>query len=175
MIILINGAFGIGKTTVAKCLASKLDNSLIFDPEVAGTFVRKITNPVRTGTENTDDYQDIELWRTLTVHVAGELHKKYGRHLIIPMTIANLDYFREIKEGFGRIDPTLHHFCLTGSAFTIYKRLLKRGTIIGSWPFRQTARCLEAFQSPEFAIHIDTEKASPQRVTKTIQDYLGTI
>ena len=175
MIVMINGAFGIGKTTVANSLASKLENSLIFDPEEVGTLVRSITGIVRTGIEDTGDYQDIEMWRTLTVHVAGELYKKYGRHLIIPMTISNLSYFKEIKEGFGRIDSDLHHFCLMGCACTIHNRLEKRGDITGSWPFQQTAKCLQAFQSSEFAIHIDAENNAPTEIAEIIQTYLGTI
>lgn len=171
MIIMINGAFGIGKTTVASCLASKLDNSLVFDPEEVGALVRRITSTVRTGTEVTDDYQDIEMWRTITVYVAGELYRKYGRHLIIPMTITNPDYFRTLKQGFGRIDPALYHFCLIGSARTIHKRLEERGEIPGSWPFQQTARCLKAFQSSEFAVHLDAENNTPDEIVETIQTY----
>lgn len=36
MIIFINGALGVGKTTVAELLVSRLSNSLLYDPEEVG-------------------------------------------------------------------------------------------------------------------------------------------
>jgi deoxyadenosine/deoxycytidine kinase len=160
MIVMINGAFGIGKSIVAECLTDVLTNSMIFDPEEVGSFVRRITQNV----EAPGDYQDIELWRTLTIQTAAELRKKYGRNLIIPMTIANTAYFRQIKQGLQQIDPDLYHFCLMASTQTIHKRLQKRGETVGSWPFQQTDRCQQAFQSQEFAEHLDTENSSPRKI-----------
>ncbi|MBI4639686.1 MAG: AAA family ATPase [Candidatus Tectomicrobia bacterium] len=168
MIIMINGAFGVGKTLIAEHLASILPNSMLYDPEEVGYMVRKITEGIRAGAEDTDDFQDIELWRTLTVDVAEQLHKKYKRTLIIPMTLAYLPYFRDIRAGFSRIDPALYHFCLTASVETIHERLEKRGDMKGSWSFQQTSRCVQAFWSSEFAEHIDTEIRSLQGVVDII-------
>ena len=42
MIAWINGSFGVGKTTIAKILKEKLDNAVIYDPEVIGDFLMKI-------------------------------------------------------------------------------------------------------------------------------------
>lgn len=36
MIIMINGAFGVGKTTTAEALHKKMENSMIYDPEMIG-------------------------------------------------------------------------------------------------------------------------------------------
>lgn len=36
MIIMINGAFGVGKTTTAQALNEELANSMIYDPELVG-------------------------------------------------------------------------------------------------------------------------------------------
>lgn len=173
MIIMVNGAFGIGKTTAANCLESILENSMIYDPEEVGTLVRRITANIRNETEGTNDYQDIELWRTLTIQVGEALYKNYKRHLIIPMTIANLDYFRTIKQGLAQIDPELHHFCLVGSAETVHQRLEKRGHPLGSWPFQQTKRCLEAFRSSEFEIKIDAENKTPDVIATVIKSCIG--
>ncbi len=38
MYVLLNGAFGVGKSTVARDLQQQLPNSLIFDPEWVGPF-----------------------------------------------------------------------------------------------------------------------------------------
>lgn len=42
MIILINGAFGVGKTSVASELKKTINNSMIFDPEEIGYMLRNI-------------------------------------------------------------------------------------------------------------------------------------
>lgn len=84
MIIMINGAFGSGKTSTAQMLQPLVANSMIFDPEEIGFMIRKIIpEEVRHNHEQTDDFQDIELWKILTVKVAGEVKKKYQKHLIV--------------------------------------------------------------------------------------------
>jgi 2-phosphoglycerate kinase len=42
MIIMINGAFGVGKTSVANELQKTINNSMIFDPEEIGYMLRNI-------------------------------------------------------------------------------------------------------------------------------------
>ena len=41
MIILLNGPFGIGKTTTAKILNEKIENSIIYDPVVRLSYDSK--------------------------------------------------------------------------------------------------------------------------------------
>ena len=40
MIIMINGAFGAGKTSVANALLQTVDDFMLFDPEVVGFMLR---------------------------------------------------------------------------------------------------------------------------------------
>ncbi len=54
MIIFINGAFGVGKTTVAELLVSRLPNGLLFDPEEVGGAPSRMLRPIATF----DDFQD---------------------------------------------------------------------------------------------------------------------
>lgn len=42
MIIMINGAFGVGKTTVATILLERIPNSMLIDPEEVGYMLRNI-------------------------------------------------------------------------------------------------------------------------------------
>jgi 2-phosphoglycerate kinase len=42
MIFMINGAFGVGKTTVANELLKVIENSMLFDPEEVGYMVRNV-------------------------------------------------------------------------------------------------------------------------------------
>jgi ribose 1,5-bisphosphokinase PhnN len=172
LIILINGAFGVGKTTIAERLLSALPNSMLYDPEEVGLMVRAITQGVRAGLEDTDDFQDIALWRSLVVITAEQLYKKYRRTLVVPVTLARPAYWREIQAGLARIGPELHHFCLTASSQTIQRRLAQRGDEPGSWAFQQTERCVSALRSPEFQAHIDAEQ-DPQQIVNLIFRNLG--
>src|SRR5262245_33948031 len=42
MILMINGSFGVGKTTIAKLLRASLPGSAIYDPEWAGFIFRRL-------------------------------------------------------------------------------------------------------------------------------------
>ena len=66
MIIMINGSFGVGKTTVANKLIESLDNFMLFDPEEIGFMLRHvIADEIKKDGERTDNFQDFEMWRRL--------------------------------------------------------------------------------------------------------------
>ena len=170
MIIMINGPFGIGKTTVATILQSKLKNSMIYDPEEVGFMLRNIiTDDIKLPEEKTDDFQDLILWKELTVTVAEKLVNTYHKTLIVPMTICNHEYFSHIKSGFESIDETFH-FCLLASEKTVHERLSKRGDEVGSWAFQQTERCLKSYNEylSGFEKVIYTDELSEDEVCEAI-------
>lgn len=71
MIILLNGPFGIGKTTTAKILNEKIENSIIYDPEEVGGMLQKIViEEIKHPNEKTGDFQDIIIWKELVVLIA---------------------------------------------------------------------------------------------------------
>ncbi|MBO4951035.1 MAG: AAA family ATPase [Clostridia bacterium] len=170
MIIMINGPFGVGKTTVAELLHQKLKNSMIYDPEEVGFMLRNIiTDEVKLPKEKTDDFQDLILWKELTVTVAEKLVNTYHKTLIVPMTICNHECFSHIKSGFESIDET-YHFCLLASEETVHERLSKRGDEAGSWAFQQTERCLNAYNADlsEFEKVIYTDELTENEVCEAI-------
>ena len=58
MAVLLNGAFGVGKTTVARRLVRLLSGSLLFDPEVIGFALRRLPSFLPLRGRGTSDYQD---------------------------------------------------------------------------------------------------------------------
>ncbi len=169
MIIMINGAFGSGKTTTAQALQPLIPNSMIFDPEVIGLATWNIVpNELRLLHEQTDDFQDMELWKTLTIKVAGEVKKKYQKHLIVPMTLHKEENFTYIYNGFKALDDALHHFCLIASEDTIHNRLIKRGDTAGGWSFQRTAACIEAFRKDIYKEHIRTDQLTTAEIAGLI-------
>lgn len=165
MIVMINGAFGSGKTTTAQSLVSQIPNSMIFDPEEIGFLLRNILKDIDP---QQDDFQHYPLWRTLVTEVARQLQQQYKRHLIVPMTIWREAYFEEVSQGFKNIDPAFFHFCLTAPVSTIRERLLARGEQPGSWAEQQAEHCVNAFKSPVFTVQIDTATKNLEEVVETI-------
>jgi hypothetical protein len=155
MIIMLNGAFGVGKTSVAAALHQRLPQSLIFDPELVGTLARYLTEGIRTGSEDTDDFQDIALWRSLSIIAARELFNHYHRSLIVPMTIAHPEYFGTIRAGFATIAPVTH-FCLQAPLYTIGARLQERGDDVSGWAWRKSQQYVPLLADARFAQHVET-------------------
>ncbi len=165
MILLINGAFGAGKSTVANLLIQAIPNSMLYDPEEIGLAVRNILEPI----EKHDDFQHYPEWRTLTIEAAKQIKQRHNRHLIIPMTIWRPEYFTEVTNGLKRIDPDFKHFCLTVSEETICKRLDQRGEQQpGSWAHQQAKQAVPSLASSLFEKHLDAEKNSPEELARVI-------
>jgi len=171
MIILLNGPFGIGKTTTAKILNEKIENSIIYDPEEVGGMLQKIViEEIKHPNEKTGDFQDIIIWKELVVLIAKKMIDVYNKNLIIPMTIYNLEYFEYIWDELKKIDCQIYHFCLLAQKATIEKRSLKRGEKMGSWPFKQIDKCLSSFEHNVnlFNPVIYTDELSVEEVTSHI-------
>jgi len=174
MIIMINGAFGVGKTTIANELQKELKNSMIYDPEEIGYMLRSvIPEEIKRQEAKTGDFQDLHLWKDLTVDVAKSIINKYKIDLIVPMTIRKSEYLQYVREGFKSIDDLTYHFCLTASKETIYERLRKRGEAEGNWCFLQTDKCLAAYEEYNFGEYIDTEKVGIPDIIEAIKQRLN--
>lgn len=164
MIIMINGAFGSGKTTVSNLLANMIPDSMIYDPEEIGFMLRNIiSDDIKKEFERTDNFQDLALWKELVVDVAQGLIQTYGKSLIIPMTICDRDRFLYIKKGLFFADHVIA-FWLGAERKTIENRLSKRGDGVGSWPYKQIDLCERFIKSNidlfDFIIETDDLPAS---------------
>lgn len=169
MIIFINGAFGAGKTTVAELLAQRIPGSLLYDPEVVGMGLRYILQPI----VEFDDFQDLPPWRPLVVETARQLLKTYGRTLIVPMTLWNKAYYREIMDGLRAFEPQLYHFCLTATEDTLHKRLRERNSSpqAYAWCCERIERCVTAFEDEMFAVQLATNDRTPESLVDEIAAY----
>lgn len=166
MIILVNGAFGVGKTTVAELLVQRIPDSLLYDPEIVGMGLRSILQPIVT----CDDFQDLPPWCPLVVETARHLLKTYKRTLIVPMTLWNNAYFLEIMDGLRTFEPQLFHFCLTASESTLLKRLQNRPSSpqAFAWACERIERCVTAFQDDIFAVQLATDDRTPEELVLEI-------
>jgi AAA domain-containing protein len=167
-VIWLNGAFGAGKTTVARALSAQMPDCLVFDPENLGLLLRKSIPPeLRT----TQDFQDIPLWRTLTRSTIEGLLADYQRPLIVPMTVVVPAFFQETVGMLRGSGMRIHHFALVASPRTIRSRLLLRMGNPAStlWALRQIQRCTTALELPLFDVHVPTDGISVAEVVATIR------
>lgn len=166
MIIMINGSFASGKSTVAEMLVQRLYHSMLYDPEIVGYGLNVIVKPVETFT----DFQDLTAWRPLVIETAHQLKRVYGRTLVVPMTLWHRPYFEEIVDGLREIDPHLYHFCLTARRETLLQRLAQREHTdeARAWLHERIERCVPAFESPIFRTHIATDEKTPEEIIEII-------
>ena len=68
-IIWLNGAFGVGKTTVANALVKAIPNSYLFDPEYAGSYI----NHIIPENIKCSDFQDHYEWRMINRMMLNKL------------------------------------------------------------------------------------------------------
>jgi hypothetical protein len=177
MIIMINGPFGAGKSTVAKRLRSALPGSKIYDPEWAGSVLMRASKLIRLKGLGTDDFQDIKLWRRLTIGGIGLFARFASGPVIVPMTFSRWDYLKEVITGIPRPVGEIGLFCLKAAPATLTVRLTNRGLDPGSaeaeWVSRRNIECAIAQSDPAFGEPIETDNRTAEEVTAYIIERLG--
>lgn len=169
---MINGSFGVGKTTVAKLLRETLPGSVIYDPEWVGFVLKRMPKFFYLKKSKPDDYQHIKLWRS-SIPAGVRLFRLFRRGtVIVPMTFSHRPYFDEVVGGIKNFDETLKIFCLKASLETIKQRLTERGDRIegdgAEWIARRIVECAEAHQNPHFGEPVETENLTAEEVSREI-------
>jgi predicted kinase len=139
VIVLVNGPFGVGKTSVSRLVAPRLGAGT-FDPERIGWVLRRVVP--------TADYQDMALWRRLTVLGVRAARLRHGR-LLVPMTLWRRQYFDQITRGFRKVDADFTPFRLMADPDVLRARILacEEGR---DWRLEHMDRGLDAFADPHF-------------------------
>ena len=172
MIVWLNGPFGAGKTTLADRLRLRKPDLLVFDPEEIGFVVKAIVPPAASG-----DYQDLPLWRTLTIAALAELRRHYRQDIVVPMTLVRPDYLDELLGGARRIDDELLHVFLDLDAELLRDRIERqvmhpdpiRNSEICQWRLAQMERCLSARERlPDDTLVLDTGDHDPDALAAIV-------
>jgi hypothetical protein len=87
MFVPINGAFAVGKATVARALRESIPKAVIYDPELIGFALQRLGRAV--GARPIDDFQHLAAWRRATTAGARLWHAR-GTPVIVPMAFSNL-------------------------------------------------------------------------------------
>ena len=172
-VVWINGAFGAGKSVVAKRLAAAMPDAAVFDPEPLARLIRNATPPSR----RPSDYQDSALWRHLTVEMVSGLAR--ASDVIVPMTVIDEGYFADIVGVLRTSGVRVHHFSLTARPATIRRRLLKRQVTRlahpGStrWAFDRVELCCTALAGSTFREQIDTDALTVADIVNRILERIA--
>ena len=166
MIVFINGAFGIGKTTVARELVARLPDSLLFDPELVGIPLQRLARVFR---RRIVDFQDLPVWRRLTVTgLRGA--RRIAKNVIVPMSFSEPSYLEEVVRGARRVDAATHHFCLVAPEAVVHERLRKRGAdpTKNAWEFRRASECCSVHGDATFGTHVPAAERSAEALAADI-------
>jgi hypothetical protein len=176
MVILINGSFGVGKTTVARLLRGAFPGGVIYDPELAGIALMRLSKWVGRKGAGAEDFQHFPLWRRSAV--AGvRLFRTLARGpVIVPMTFTNRAYFDEVSEGIRRFDSELRVFCLKATLPTLKERLSGRGEEDtgprAEWLARRILECADAHRDPHFGEPVETEDRPAREIAADVAERL---
>jgi hypothetical protein len=171
VVVFIDGAFGIGKSTVAGALRRLLPGSAIFDPEWVGFVLRRLPRAIPLAGRGTDDFQDLALWRRGSV--LGIRAMRAARDpVIVPMAFSNRAYLEEILGGVGRFDPAVRHFCLVAPLAVVLERLAARASAearpVTAWEARRAEECCAAHRAPGFGEPVAAEARAPDAIAAEI-------
>lgn len=170
MILLVNGSFGLGKTTVGRILRKRIAGSVLYNPEWTGSVLMRL--PIKFKGSGTDDFQDIDLWRKSAVGGIKIFRLLARNTVIVPMAFYRKDYLDEIVGGIRKFDREIRIFCLQASLETILKRLEKRGEKIedeeANWSVRKMKKCIEAQKDVDFGEAVNTDRLSAEEVAGEI-------
>ena len=162
MIVLLNGSFGVGKTTVARAVVRQMPHTLLFDPEWIGIPLQRIA---RLFGRTVDDFQDLRIWRRLTVF-GLRIARRFRPNIVVPMAFSNASYLQEIRDGIRSFDERVVHFCLIAPLDVVRARLRQRGATEANapWAYRRALECCAAHGSREFAEQIPTADRDPAEI-----------
>ncbi|MER5262652.1 AAA family ATPase [Actinosynnema sp. NPDC002837] len=182
MLLWINGPFGGGKTQTAHELRRRLPGSFLSDPEHVGFALHRMTPPALRG-----DFQDLASWRRGVVEVLDRAATGHDGVIVVPMTVVEPEYFREIVGGLRDRGHDVRHFALLAERETVVRRLRERvlghaaQVVLGkdvplrreSFALRVLDRCLERLREPEFAEHVWTDHLTVAQVADRVAASAG--
>ena len=128
MVIWISGPYGVGKSTLAEYMQSKMKDALIFDAEEVGNAVR----------DNYPDhpygfiFEDYELWGDFCYKLIKDIHENFHKNVIVPMTLLRQNSYR-IIENLRKDGIDTHLVVLEADHQTVHDRILDRGEKEGCW------------------------------------------
>ncbi|MBR5948874.1 MAG: GNAT family N-acetyltransferase [Clostridia bacterium] len=167
MIIWISGPYGVGKSALAEALAQRMENALIFDAEAVGNAVRGNYPDCPYGYI----FEDYPLWGEFCVRLIRDVHEKFNKDILVPMTLLRESSFG-IIEKLRQAGIKTELIVLEASHKTVHDRILKRGEEEGCW-------CMENIELSRRGsaaldgIHIETDEKTVAELAAAVLSFVG--
>ncbi len=177
MIIWINGPFGVGKSTLSGILSPRIDGSMIMDPELLGAYLHRFVPASPTG-----DHQDLEFWRSLTVHAIREMRRIYDATVIVHMSLLHPTYLDSMLGALESHGEDLLHIFLDVTETALCERIEtpmidqdpKVSAGVREWRLSRLSQAMEAkAHMPEPTLWLDTSAKSPDDLTDEVLAHLA--
>ena len=162
----INGAYGVGKSTIAECLKKKLTKAHIFDAEEVGNAIR---DNYPEEEKHSVIFEDYPLWRETNCRLLLDISNKYDGDIIVPMTLIREESYYEIIKKLEDSGVAVKYVFLDGDYQTIHDRIIARGEKEDCWCMQNINSCLEIQSSEKHAIHINTVEKTPDEIADMIK------
>ena len=170
VIVWVNGPFGVGKSTVAHELARQLPaGPIVLDPELIGQVLRTWT----PGTVDVADFQDLTSWRRMTRSAIAGAEADFARHVIVPMTLLNPDYFQDIVGWLRNHGSDVRHFCLVADKATVTTRAAQRRDGTLGWVTANYDRYGPSLHDPRFGEFIAAAHQEAASIARVIASRLA--
>lgn len=117
MIVWLNGAFGVGKTSAASELVGLLPRARVYDPERLGWILQRTVGLSRPG-----DFQHLRSWRRRTVRLIHRAARR-GATVVVPMSVLRPVYVDELLAGLRAHGHEVHHVHLDTPVSVLQARI----------------------------------------------------
>ena len=170
MIIWIDGAYGVGKSTLAEKLHGLLPNSSIFDAENVGNAVR---DNMPQSVYYSETFEGYPLWFHVCNELLTEVTDRFDGVVLVPMTLMQRDSFPKFADPLREKGIEIVHVLLESSGEIIHDRILERGENEDCWCMRHIDDCLSAQQHYEDVIRVQSFGQTAEELAKEVVQALG--
>ncbi len=168
MVIWLSGAYGVGKSTLARALAGRIDAPLLFDAEELGNAVRDSYPGCPYG----PIFEDYPLWAEFCYRLLKDIHHTFHKNLLVPMTLVRQASYTNILEKLRGDGIKTHLFILEASYPTIHDRILARGETEDCWCMQNIEMARAATAAMPDGIHLATDGKSVEELASLVLEAL---
>ncbi len=170
MIVYINGAFGVGKTTVADLLVARLPNAILFDPELVGDVLTRSLGEL----DPKDDFQHYDSWSELVGAFLRSFRNAYPHStIVVPMSLLSDPIRNRTIAAMREADTDVRSFTLVATPAELERRIRRRDSSDRSreWCLQHMAGASVA--NGDDAIVVNTTALEPKAVVDWIVDAIA--